>query len=133
MLRKISEVGAIDVRSEIDDIDGIFPAETEISIYRVLQESLNNILKHSEASEANVTIKKNGRAVSTKIEDNGRGFDSRSSKFDIHSTMAGERSGFGLFGMAERIRILGGTHTVDSEVGKGTTVRTDLTLPNDEV
>lgn len=129
MLKKISEVGAIDVHSEIDEINGIFPAETEISIYRVLQESLNNILKHSEASEARVSIRKNGRAVSIKIEDNGRGFDARSSKFDIHSTMAGERTGFGLFGMAERIRILGGTHAIESEIGKGTVVKIELAVP----
>ncbi len=131
MLKKISEVGAIEVRSKIDDIDGVFSAETEISVYRVLQESLNNILKHSEASKAKVSIKKNGRSVSIKIEDNGRGFDARSSKFDIHSTLAGERNGFGLFGMSERVKIIGGTHTIDSEVGKGTIVKIDLTLPNE--
>lgn len=127
MLKKISEVGAIDVHSDIDDIDGMFSAETEISTYRVLQESLNNILKHSEASEAKVSIKKKDRVVSIRIEDNGRGFDARPSKFDVHSTMAGERTGFGLFGMAERIRILGGTHTIESEIGKGTVVKIDLT------
>lgn len=129
MLKKISEVGAIYVHSDIDDIDGVFPAQTEISIYRVLQESLNNILKHSEASEARVSIKKNGRIVSIKIEDNGCGFDARPSNYDVHSTMAGERTGFGLFGMAERIKILGGTHTIESEIGKGTIVKIDLTMP----
>ncbi|NOT49184.1 MAG: hypothetical protein HOP17_15755 [Acidobacteria bacterium] len=132
MLNKIAEVGALQVHSEIDDVDGIFPAETEIGIYRILQESFNNILKHSEASEARVLIARNGRNVMIKIEDNGRGFDARSSKFDIHSTMAGERTGFGLFGMAERIKILGGSHTIESEIGKGTVVKIDLAVPEND-
>lgn len=125
MLNKISEVGAIDVHSEIDDVDGIFPAETEISIYRILQESLNNILKHSDASEAKVSIRKNGRYVILGIEDNGQGFEVRQ-RSDIHSTRAGEKLGFGLLGMAERIKMIGGTQTIESEIGKGTIIKINL-------
>ncbi len=132
MLNKISEVGAMDVSSEIDDVDGIFPAETEMSIYRILQESLNNILKHSEASEAKVSMVKNDRIVTIRIEDNGRGFDSRQARSDIHSTRAGEKLGFGLLGMAERIKMLGGTQTIESETGKGTTIKINLKVPGPE-
>lgn len=103
-----------------------------MSIYRILQESLNNILKHSEASEAKVSMVKNDRIVTIRIEDNGRGFDSRQARSDIHSTRAGEKLGFGLLGMAERIKMLGGTQTIESETGKGTTIKINLKVPGPE-
>jgi signal transduction histidine kinase/ligand-binding sensor domain-containing protein len=129
MLGKIAEIGALKVEAEIDDIDGIFPAETEINVYRVLQESLNNILKHSEASKVIVSIRKNARMVTIGIEDNGRGFDVRRPKGDVHSTRADEKPGFGLLGISERVKMFGGTHTIESEIGKGTLITVNLKLP----
>jgi signal transduction histidine kinase len=122
MLNKLAEVGAVQVSSEIDDIDGLYPSESEMSIFRILQESLNNILKHSEASDVTISIKRSAQNVIIKIADNGQGFDAS-------SVNSGETRGFGLLGMSERIKRLGGTQTIDSQPGKGTTVKINLNLP----
>ena len=102
---------------EIDNIDNAFNPTAEINLYRIVQESLNNIVKHSAASAADVVIKRSPHNVTVRIHDNGRGF------------AAGEvKSGFGLSSIAERVRMLGGAHTIDSIPGKGTTVRLTLEL-----
>jgi signal transduction histidine kinase/ligand-binding sensor domain-containing protein len=108
----------LEINSQIDNIDGILPPEMEINLYRILQESLNNIIKHSKANEAAVTIKKAEKRIKIEIKDNGQGFDT--------SKRAGESesgTGFGLTGMSERARILGTVLNVESAMGNGTTIR----------
>lgn len=114
MLKKVSETTEIEVVSEVETIDGIFPNESEISIYRIIQESLNNILKHSEATQVNFSIERNNRNVIIKIADNGKGFD-----VNLHNQ---KQSGFGLLGMQERVKMLGGIISIESILQKGTTV-----------
>ena len=75
MFEKVSESSSLQLAAEVDEIDGRFPPEAEISLYRVIQESLNNILKHAGASEAKVLIRASESAVRITIQDNGRGFD----------------------------------------------------------
>jgi signal transduction histidine kinase/ligand-binding sensor domain-containing protein len=101
---------------QIDDIDDLFDNEAELSIFRIIQESLNNILKHAEASEIRVTIERQEDLVNIKIEDNGKGFD----------TTSQNQSGFGLLGITERVRMLGGTLLINSEIEKGTTTEIKL-------
>ena len=90
---------------------------------QVIQESLNNILKHAEATKVRVLIAKTARFVTIEIADNGKGFDVKA-KSETKS-----RGGFGLLGMSERVRMLGGTQTIESETGKGTVIRINLHLP----
>lgn len=118
MLKKVSETTEIEVISKVEKIDGIFPNEAEISIYRIIQESLNNILKHSEATQINFSVEKNNQNVIIKITDNGKGFDVN---LQNH-----KQSGFGLLGMQERVKMLGGTITFESELSKGTTITIKL-------
>ena len=114
LLNKIADNSALNINSEIEDVDGLFENEAEISIYRIIQESLNNILKHSEATKVKVSITKTERAVSIKIQDNGKGFDVKA------KSETKQRGGFGLLGMSERVRLLGGTILIESELLKGT-------------
>ena len=117
MIDKVEAAAPIEIAAEIDNIDGLFDATAEINLYRVVQESLNNIIKHSAAHVARVVIKRAAQSVTVTIHDNGRGFS------------AGEvKSGFGLTGIAERARMLGGVHAIDSIVGKGTTVMLTIRL-----
>lgn len=74
MLKKISDV--IETESEIDSIDNIFNETQEISIYRIVQESINKIIKHSNASDSIVNIKRDENKVLITIKDNCKGFDS---------------------------------------------------------
>lgn len=108
--------------TELDSIDGLLAPEQEINFYRIVQECLNNILKHSEASVAGVAIKRRERMIELTVQDNGRGFTPGVRKESTNG------SGFGLLGLAERARILGGALTINSAPGKGTTTHLQVSL-----
>jgi ligand-binding sensor domain-containing protein/signal transduction histidine kinase len=117
MLKKTVDSNVIKLKLEIDEIDGIFEKESEINLYRIVQESVSNILKHADATEARVAIKKDEREIEISIQDNGKGFNPEAA-----SLREAGRGGFGLFGIAERVRMMRGQHVVDSAPGSGTTV-----------
>ncbi len=121
---RLSEVANIETTIDVADIDEVFPTETETNIYRVVQESVNNILKHSGAATASLTVERGDRLINMVISDNGSGFDSSVVR-DGDS-----RGGFGLVGMAERMRMLGGTCEIRSTAEKGT--RISITVPTGE-
>ncbi len=94
-----------------------FAPEFESSLFRIIQEALNNIRRHAQASEANVVIDFTSDKVKVTINDNGRGFELTGRVDDL------PRSGkLGLVGMQERARLLGGTLEVQSTPGQGTTL-----------
>jgi len=98
----------------IDNLDGLFSKEAEINLYRIIQEAVNNIVKHSAATEARIAINREvGGAVVT-IQDNGRGF--------VLTRPESKDGGFGLIGLSERARMLGARHTIQSAPGQGTTI-----------
>lgn len=114
MLEKASETSTIKFSTEIDDVDDTLSKETEISFYRVVQESLNNILKHSEASEAEIKILRNNGNINLLIRDNGKGFE------DVE--IAKNKRGLGLAGITERAKMMNALCDIHSAEGKGTTV-----------
>ena len=121
MIEEIAESSAIEMTSELDDIDGVFPPADEITIYRIIQESLNNVVKHSRSGEAHVAVHCHEHHVEITIRDNGQGFAA-----SAPNAGAVRRGGFGLKGLAERVNMLGGTHTIESAPGRGTTVTVRL-------
>jgi signal transduction histidine kinase len=124
MVGRASGSSGIKFSSAIDPVDNLFDPSAEISIYRIVQESVNNIIKHSGATEAQVTIKKNAREMEMQIRDDGRGI-----KGETGSNDSRPNGGFGLIGIAERARMLGGRYTLQSALGGGTTVTVQLNLP----
>ncbi len=90
--------------------------DLETNLYRIVQEGLNNILKHAEASSVSVLLEQRVGQIALIIEDNGIGFDPESD----HN--GSRRSGLGLVGMRERTALLGGTLEIESRPGDGTTV-----------
>lgn len=112
MCRKIS--GIIEIDCDIDSIEDVFSEIEEISIYRIVQESLNNIIKHSNASNAYVMVKRSENNVLITITDNGKGFDIIDAKSE---------GGLGLVGLKERTQLLNGEFSIDSEVNKGTKIK----------
>jgi signal transduction histidine kinase len=124
LLNNIAETSELMIETELDDVDHIFDSEAEMSIYRIIQESLSNILKHAEASEVQVFLKKSERNLTVLISDDGKGFD-------IHAVEIREagKGGFGLLGISERVKLLGGTREIESEAGGGTTILIKIPVP----
>ena len=125
MLRQIANASDIGFEWEVDDVEGWLSKDDEISFYRIVQEALNNILKHSRASEAHIRIRRVDTEIQATIADNGRGFT-------VEATGQAElqKRGFGLTGSAERVRMLGGKQTIDSAPGQGTTIQ--ITIPTNQ-
>jgi signal transduction histidine kinase len=119
-INQVSESGPILFASDVENIDGLFDKESEIHIYRIVQESINNIVKHSGATEATIVIKRQPAVISLSIRDNGRGFDPSALSSD------GSDPGFGLSGISERVRILGGNLSVHSQPAEGTDLRVEI-------
>ena len=124
MLRKVAAVSEIEFSYDIDNIDGLFPADSEINIYRILQECINNILKHSEAKTARVAVNRDRGVVQISVADDGRGFSS-----EVNNVRLSPSLGFGLLGISERARMLGGNQTIQTTPGKGTTITVRIELP----
>jgi signal transduction histidine kinase len=122
-VNRAAENSSILFASHADDVDGVFDKESEIHVYRIVQEAVNNILKHSSATEAAVVVKKLEAAVSLSIRDNGRGFDAVATQSSESPDV-----GQGLSGIKERTRILGGAFTIDSRAGQGTTLSIEIPI-----
>jgi signal transduction histidine kinase len=123
LLNRVAESSSTLFASHVDDIDGLFDKESEIHIYRIVQEALNNVIKHSGATESTVVVKRDGPSVSISIRDNGCGFDAgswRSGNSQLRQT------GMGLNGITERASILEGKLTIESLPGQGTTLEFQL-------
>jgi signal transduction histidine kinase len=101
-----------------DGLDGDRLApELESSLYRIMQEALTNVARHAHASRVDVLLKRRPDAVAAIIEDNGIGFDAE-------AAMCAGR--LGLAGMRERAELRGGTLTIESRPGAGTTVFVEI-------
>jgi signal transduction histidine kinase/ligand-binding sensor domain-containing protein len=122
IVRTARSASEIVFTAEIDDIDGVFPKDSEINFYRVVQESVNNILKHSRATEASVTIRRDPGGLRLVIRDNGKGFTPGAAKSDSQA------GGFGLIGITERAQLLGGKPVIQSAPGQGTTISIEIVL-----
>ena len=91
------------------------PPDIELVLYRIFQESINNVVKHSEARNVYVMLTYNYPKVILMVKDDGKGFEPD-----------GRFSGIGLIGMRERAESMTGTLDIRSEKGKGTSIRTEL-------
>jgi signal transduction histidine kinase len=105
----------IEASIDVTPIDHLFSQESQIMIYRVFQEALTNIGKHAQASHLSLAIQSQNGSISFLLEDDGKGFDLD----QVVAKGAGER-GLGLMTMDERVRMLGGTLDIRSQVGGGT-------------
>jgi two-component system sensor histidine kinase UhpB len=106
----------VDFRSALGEAR--LPADVETTLYRVVQESLTNIVKHANAHNVSVSLARRGSAVAAVIEDDGAGFDQRAVREDA----------VGLLGMRERLALLDGRLEVESRAGAGTTIVAEVPL-----
>ncbi|MBI1936982.1 MAG: PAS domain-containing protein [Ignavibacteriales bacterium] len=119
VLQKIKETTKININHNIENIDDIFPAEKEIYLFRIIQEGINNIIKHSEAANAFVEVSKKNGSLLLNIIDDGKGFEMNA---DVETS-----GGFGLNNILSRIEILKGDLEIFSGPAKGT--KLGITIP----
>jgi signal transduction histidine kinase len=122
IVKQASMATTITFTSEVDAIDNVFTKDSEINFYRIVQECVNNLVKHSQATAASVTVRRAADGLRFTIRDNGRGFAPHA----INSKS--ELGGFGMIGVSERAQLLGGRLVFHSELGQGTMVSVKIPL-----
>ena len=115
--REVSRRSEMEVTVESENVSEDLPDEYKICVYRLVQEALNNAVRHAGARNAKVRVTQNQKRITVDVSDDGRGFQPERAR------------GLGILGMEERIKRLGGTLTVDSAPGRGSAIRAELPLP----
>jgi signal transduction histidine kinase len=118
---------ALRQKLEVDfttNVRGSLPPEIGISLFRVLQEALQNCVKHSGAKRVEVQLQQDSEAVHLVVGDQGKGFD-----FET----ASRGKGLGLTSMRERVRLLNGTISIDSKPNDGTLIQVRVPLESERV
>lgn len=113
--REVSRRSGIKVTVEAKNVPDALPDETSTCVYRLVQEALQNVVRHSGAKSAVITVRDDDGSLFLSVEDDGHGFEPQRTK------------GMGMLGMEERVRQLGGRFEIQSTPGKGTSLR--VTLP----
>ncbi len=120
------EAQGIQVFAEFTGAEGRFRPEVEVTLFRVAQGVIGNILEHSEARNASIRLECNADECLLRIQDDGKGFDvKRLTRVDSRGR------GAGLFTMKERVSLAGGSCRVVSRPGQGTMVEVKIPLPGD--
>ena len=120
LLEKISDQSSIRFNLNAYQFEERLDETTEISIYQILLELINNIVKHSGADKATIEMNKYPTYINLIVEDNGKGF--------VYDLAKKEKIGIGLTNIISRVNILKGTIDIDSVQEKGTTVIIDIPL-----
>ena len=119
--RSVAETTGMTIVTDIAATDGVLSPDAELAVYRIVQEALSNVARHSAAPSARVDLEVTRNTVLVVVSDSGRGFS-------VSDEMS--RGGLGLFGMQERGAYLGGTVEIESNPGAGTRIR--VTIPTVE-
>ncbi len=114
MINSAARNTGFEFQHKVDAVDDVFDAEAATHVFRIVQENINNILKHARATAAKILVERDIHEVRIWVEDNGVGFEPSA-------------RGFGLKNIVERVRILGGRVTIDSAPGAG--ARVEILLP----
>ena len=113
-VEKMNKIGLFLVSLHLDKNLPIIDSEREIIIFRMLQEVLNNTMKHSEASEINIYLNYEQKMLTIKVTDDGKGFDVAHKMADANDL------GNGLTNLENRARVINGNYKIESTEGKGT-------------
>jgi two-component system sensor histidine kinase NreB len=114
MLKEVSLNNKLKVSFKHPPLDGLCFKSEPINLFRIIQESMTNILKHAKATQVNIKMVKSKGLLKITIEDNGQGFVFTGS------------SGLGLTTMQERAKLLGGAISIKAEPKRGTTISVDI-------
>jgi PAS domain S-box-containing protein len=111
LVDRIQQSSSLRLERRIENVDDVVHGESATHLYRIVQEALNNLIKHSAASRADFCLERDINCVRLRLSDDGAGFDVRQSS--LHG-------GFGLRNIAERAQMLGGSLKIQSTPGTGT-------------
>ena len=100
------------------------PHEVETAVFRVVQEAITNIARHSQATQVNISLARQEGRLVVRVRDNGRGFDTS-------QVLNGPRQAWGLLGMEERVTLLGGKFYIGTRPGSGTLLLAEIPLDGD--
>jgi signal transduction histidine kinase len=123
LCRDISEQQAIEIRFIENNVPATIPVDTALCLYRVAQESLQNVVKHSKAKDAKVTLEAKAKNIRLQVLDSGIGFDSEEVR---------GRNGLGIISMRERLRAIGGRLTIHSRFNKGTHIEAFIPIDTEK-
>jgi signal transduction histidine kinase len=112
--REVSRSSETEVEVKAENVSETLPDPLMVCIYRVVQEAVNNAQRHAHAKNVAVELRQTDSVVQVQIKDDGTGFDGKRTR------------GIGLLGMEERVKRLGGTITIESQPGAGTSIRAEL-------
>jgi len=107
----------INFSTELEGMNLRLPPETELSLFRIAQEAMSNVVRHSEANSVDIRLECDASKCILRIEDDGKGFD-----VSAITTIDSKGRGAGLFGMKERVTALGGRCSIESQSGQGTKI-----------
>jgi PAS domain S-box-containing protein len=117
LIREVSQSSEIRFERRVENVDGVFNQDAATNVYRIAQEALNNLIKHSHAKQAIITVERDLHSVRLRVADDGVGFD---------PVRALAQRGLGLTSITERVRMLGGHLDIQSAPGKGTQVAIEV-------
>ena len=129
MTREFSATTSIQIEMDIDWLELIQSAMTQVCLFRIFQEALVNIHKHAKATWALIAADREGHHMRIRIKDNGIGFDTR----ELSRKALKKGRGMGFSAMNLRCRMIGADLSITSEVGKGTCLSIRLPCPNPKV
>jgi signal transduction histidine kinase len=118
--REVARRTGVKIKVHAEDAADDLPDEYRTCIFRVVQEALHNVTRHSKATQVSISVTRNAQGVSVRVQDNGSGFHTQD-------------KGMGILGMEERVRHLHGSFHVESHPGEGTTIAVHLPLAPAEV
>ena len=123
-LESLRRTGLVEVEFSVEGDEFPFESQRAIFLFRMFQEMINNILKHSKATHVNIAVNYSiDDKFVLRVEDNGIGFDPEKKQVSASSS-----SGIGLKSMTNRARLIGGEITIQSQPGKGTVIKVELPL-----
>ncbi|MBU1100185.1 MAG: PAS domain S-box protein [Bacteroidetes bacterium] len=123
MCQELEELTGISLLFSAYGFNGRLENNLELNLYRIIQEAVNNVAKHSKATRASVQLFNRGKTINVMIEDNGEGFDSDFTKKENLN-----KAGFGLMSMMERAEQFGGKVYIESDLKKGTEISIEIPI-----
>jgi signal transduction histidine kinase len=119
LVRQVADANNLEMELNVTPIDGALSPSAEMNVYRILQEVLNNVVRHAHATRLRVLVERSDQIIRILVQDNGCGFDSR-----MPSPTG--NGGFGLRGIQERLQLLNGRWHLQSQPGSGTQIRIEI-------